>query len=86
MTFSIKTPSSFNLAAVVRSHGWIQMPPFAETAHHGLSYVIRLSSDKVLRFEANSAGDSIVISTTELISEIEQAELRQTITCACAVS
>jgi 3-methyladenine DNA glycosylase/8-oxoguanine DNA glycosylase len=80
MTFSIKTPSSFNLAAVVRSHGWIQMPPFAETAHHGLSYVIRLSSDKVLRFEANSAGDSIVISTTELISEIEQAELRQTIT------
>jgi 3-methyladenine DNA glycosylase/8-oxoguanine DNA glycosylase len=80
MTFTIKTPSSFNLQAVVRSHGWIQMPPFAETPHHGLSYVIRLSTGKVLRFEANPADGAISVSTTELISASEQAELSHAIT------
>jgi 3-methyladenine DNA glycosylase/8-oxoguanine DNA glycosylase len=80
MTFTLKTPSSFNLQAVVRSHGWIQMSPFAETPHHGLSYVIRLTTGKVLRFEANQADGTLRISTTELISESEQAELSHTIT------
>jgi 3-methyladenine DNA glycosylase/8-oxoguanine DNA glycosylase len=80
MTFTLKTPSSFNLHAVVRSHGWIQMRPFAETPHHGLSYVIRLTTGKVLRFEANPAEGALRVSTTELISESEQAELSHTIT------
>ncbi len=80
MSFTLKTPSSFNLPAVVRSHGWIQMEPFAETAHHGLSYVIRLSTGKVLRFEADLADKDIRVSTTELLSEAEQTELSQNIT------
>jgi 3-methyladenine DNA glycosylase/8-oxoguanine DNA glycosylase len=80
MTFILKTPTSFNLPAVVRSHGWIQMPPFAETQHHGLSYVIHLSTGKVLRFEANPVDNAVRVDTTEAISEIEQAELNQTIT------
>ncbi len=80
MSFTLKTPSSFNLPAVVRSHGWIQMEPFAETSHHGLSYVIRLNTGKVLRFEADLVEKNIRVSTTELLSEAEEAELSQTIT------
>jgi 3-methyladenine DNA glycosylase/8-oxoguanine DNA glycosylase len=56
------------------------MPPFAETPHHGLSYVIHLSTGKVLRFEANPVDNAVRVDTTEAISEIEQAELNQTIT------
>lgn len=79
MPFTLQSPTSFNLPAVVRSHGWIQMLPFAETANHGLSYVIRMSTGKVLRFEANSADDAIRVNTTELLTEAEQIELSQTI-------
>jgi 3-methyladenine DNA glycosylase/8-oxoguanine DNA glycosylase len=79
MTFIIDTPPSFNLPAVVRSHGWIQMTPFAETPLHGLSYAIRLSTGKVLRFEANPADEAVLVHTTELMTQSEQAELRQTI-------
>ena len=85
MSFILTTPNSFNLAAVVRSHGWIQMPPFAETAHHGLSYVIRLSGGKVLRFEADPSDGGVRVSTTELLSEPEEGELRQTITWMLSV-
>ncbi len=85
MSFTLKTPTSFNLPAVVRSHGWIQMPPFAETSLHGLSYVIRMSTGKVLRFEANPSTMDIRVSTTELLSEAEESELSQTITWMLAL-
>jgi 3-methyladenine DNA glycosylase/8-oxoguanine DNA glycosylase len=80
MPFTLQAPTSFNLPAVVRSHGWIQMPPFDETRNHGLSYVIRLSTGKVLRFETNSADNLILVNTTELLTEAEQTELGKIIT------
>jgi 3-methyladenine DNA glycosylase/8-oxoguanine DNA glycosylase len=80
MSFTLKTPIAFNLSAVVHSHGWIQMPPFAETPQQGLSYVIRLSTSKVLRFEANPADDAVRVSSTEVLTEAEQIELSRTIT------
>jgi 3-methyladenine DNA glycosylase/8-oxoguanine DNA glycosylase len=80
MTFSLKTPTSFNLPAVVRSHGWIQMPPFAETPDHGLAYAIRLSTGKVLRFEVHAVKTGLGVGTSEVLSEAEEAELKQTIT------
>jgi 3-methyladenine DNA glycosylase/8-oxoguanine DNA glycosylase len=80
MTFTLKTPNSFNLPAVLRSHGWIQMPPFAETPSHGLAYVIRLSSGKVLRFEVQAMDTKLEVSTSELITKVEEAELKRAIT------
>ena len=80
MTISLNTPSAFNLPAVVRSHGWIQMEPFAETPDHGLAYVLRLSSGKVLRFDVHATHSGLRLSSTELLSEAEQAELGQTVT------
>jgi 3-methyladenine DNA glycosylase/8-oxoguanine DNA glycosylase len=80
MTFTLIPPSTFSLPAVVRSHGWIQMSPFAETPNHGLSYVIRLSTGKVLLFEVNSHAGKLRVDSTELLTDIEQTELSHHIT------
>jgi 3-methyladenine DNA glycosylase/8-oxoguanine DNA glycosylase len=80
MPFMLKTPTSFNLPAVVRSHGWIQMTPFGETPDHGLAYVIRLSSGKVTRFEVHATDNHLRVSMTELLTEAEEAELKLTLT------
>ena len=79
MPLSLTTPTSFSLPAVVRSHGWIQMLPFAETSDHGLSYVIRLASGKVLLFEVHAIGPDLRVDTTELLTPDEEAELCSTI-------
>jgi 3-methyladenine DNA glycosylase/8-oxoguanine DNA glycosylase len=75
MTFTLTPPTAFYLPAVVRSHGWIQMSPFGETPEHGLSYIIRLTTSKVLRFEVQATGDSLRVDSTELLTEPEQSEL-----------
>ena len=80
MTFTLTPPASFSLPAVVRSHGWIQMSPFSETPDHGLSYIIRLNTGKVLRFEVHAIGDTLRVDSTELLLEPEQTELSRHIT------
>jgi 3-methyladenine DNA glycosylase/8-oxoguanine DNA glycosylase len=80
MTFTLATPSSFNLPAVIHSHGWIQMPPFAETSDHGLAYVIRLSSGKVLHFEVHTVESRLRVDTSEMLTKTEETELKQAIT------
>jgi 3-methyladenine DNA glycosylase/8-oxoguanine DNA glycosylase len=79
MTFTITTPPLFNLPAVVRSHGWIQMAPFAETTDHGLSYVIRMSTSKVTRFEVHPFGADVRVDSTEELTPAEETELTHTI-------
>jgi 3-methyladenine DNA glycosylase/8-oxoguanine DNA glycosylase len=85
LTFTLKTPNAFNLPAVVRSHGWIQMPPFAETADHGLAYTIRLTTGKVLQFEVEATEADLLISTSKRLSEAEQTELSQAISWMLAL-
>jgi 3-methyladenine DNA glycosylase/8-oxoguanine DNA glycosylase len=75
MNFTLTPPLSFNLAAVVRSHGWAQMSPFEETISHGLAYIIRLGTGKVLRFEVEAVEELLSISTTIEIDPPEQEEL-----------
>ena len=80
MNLTLPSPTSFNLAAVVRSHGWIQMPPFSETPDHGLSYVIRLSTGAILRFEVHADGENLRMDTSCQLSAEEQSELIPTVT------
>ena len=68
MTFTLIPPNSFSLPAVVRSHGWIQMSPFSETANKGLSYIIRLNTGKVLRFEVHASGSGLRVDSTEILT------------------
>jgi 3-methyladenine DNA glycosylase/8-oxoguanine DNA glycosylase len=85
MSITVKKPKDFNLPAVVRSHGWFQMPPFSETEDHGLGYVIRLSTGKVLRFEVHSLSDQLRIDSTEMLNEGEQEELTRSISWMLAL-
>jgi 3-methyladenine DNA glycosylase/8-oxoguanine DNA glycosylase len=80
MTFTLTPPTTFSLPAVVRSHGWIQMSPFSETTDHGLSYVIRLGTGKVLLFEVHANATVLRVDSTELLTETEQIELSHHIT------
>jgi len=80
MTFTLTPPSNYNLAATVRSHGWIQMTPFAETHDQGLAYIIRLSTGTVLRFEVNTCPDGLSVDTSSSLTSSETAELSRTIT------
>jgi 3-methyladenine DNA glycosylase/8-oxoguanine DNA glycosylase len=80
MTFTLISPTSFNLAAVVRSHGWIQMPPFSETPDHGLGYNIRLSTGAILHIEVHADGETLRVDTSCQLSTAEQDELSHTIT------
>jgi 3-methyladenine DNA glycosylase/8-oxoguanine DNA glycosylase len=79
MNFPLTTPVCFNLAAVVRSHGWIQMSPFEETDQHGLRYTIRLSTGKLLRFEVEADEGHLSVTTTREMSPLEQKELTATL-------
>jgi len=80
MTFTITPPTTFSLPAVVHSHGWIQMLPFGETADHGLSYIIQLTTGKVVRFEVHDIGNALRVDSTDLLIEAEQNELSDHIT------
>jgi 3-methyladenine DNA glycosylase/8-oxoguanine DNA glycosylase len=55
------------------------MLPFAETSDHGLSYVIRLASGKVLLFVLHAIGPDLRVDTTEQVTPDEEAELRSII-------
>jgi 3-methyladenine DNA glycosylase/8-oxoguanine DNA glycosylase len=79
MTFTLHAPPSFNLPAVVRSHGWIQMEPFAETSDHGLSYIIRLATGTILSFEVHALDDTLQVDTSCQLTPVEQDGLAQTI-------
>jgi 3-methyladenine DNA glycosylase/8-oxoguanine DNA glycosylase len=85
MTFTITPPSPINLAAVVRSHGWIQMAPFGETPDHGLVYTLRLSTGKVLRFEVHASGTDLLVDAGQPLNKSEQTELTQTISWMLAL-
>lgn len=80
MPFTLSTPTYFNLSAVVRSHGWIEMPPFEETPDHGLGYTVRLSTGKVLHFEVHLINSDLTVETSTVLTIPEQVELAGTIT------
>ncbi len=75
MTLTLTPPSNFNLPAVVRSHGWIQMTPFTETSEHGLGYVLRLHTGRVISFEVHTHQKNLLVETSDNLTQPEQSEL-----------
>jgi len=79
MPITLNPPTPFNLPAVVRSHGWIQMTPFAETPDQGLAYILRLSTGKVLYFEVHVHNNELLVEPDCAITKPEREELTRTI-------
>ncbi len=65
----------FDLTAVARSHGWVQLPPFAETPDGvGLTYLDHLSSGRVTLLTLRPAAGGVAIHLEEGLTEAERQE------------
>jgi 3-methyladenine DNA glycosylase/8-oxoguanine DNA glycosylase len=66
-------PSGF--LSVVKSHGWVQLAPFAfDEEASTLKYVDRLSNGRVLEYQISETADGVTVETGNL-TEAEQAEV-----------
>lgn len=65
----------FSLAAVVNSHGWIQLAPFRPAGDGGFSYAARLAQGRVLELVVAPRPDGVSVDTAEPISAGEEAEI-----------
>ena len=80
MQFTLPARPPFRFLSVVKSHGWVQMAPFAfdeETAT--LTYTDRLSNGRVLDYQITEAENGITVKT-EKLTKAEQAEVSERIT------
>lgn len=77
MELKLVAASPFSLAAVVNSHGWIQLAPFAEGEDGTFSYVTRLSSGRVLRYQAASLDGGLSVTTAQALDKEGASELAQ---------
>jgi hypothetical protein len=58
LTLSARPP--FSLSAVVRSHGWVRLAPFAEDKHSGgLTYIVQLDSGRVAELLIQENADGV---------------------------
>jgi 3-methyladenine DNA glycosylase/8-oxoguanine DNA glycosylase len=77
MRISLPTPQQFSLPAVLRSHGWIQLAPFASgDPYHDFTYVDQLANGRVVAWQVQPAPDGIQVSVGAPLSDDEAAEVR----------
>ncbi len=73
LTLSARPP--FSLSAVLRSHGWIRLAPFAQDDRtNGLSYVGQLASGRVVDIRIQEVAGGVRV---ELDGEVSQADVAQ---------
>ncbi len=74
LTLSARAP--FSLPTVVRSHGWIRLPPFAEDDHTGgFTYVRQLDSGQVVGMLVQEVPGGVSVSVDGQLSEAEGAQV-----------
>lgn len=67
MKFSLSARQPFNFLSVVNSHGWRQLAPFSwEEDTQVLSYVLHLSSGRVVELKLCDSGDGVSVETEKL--------------------
>jgi 3-methyladenine DNA glycosylase/8-oxoguanine DNA glycosylase len=65
----------FRFLSVVKSHGWVQLAPFAfDEEALTLKYVDRLSNGRVLEYQISETADGVAVETGNL-TEAERAEV-----------
>jgi 3-methyladenine DNA glycosylase/8-oxoguanine DNA glycosylase len=79
LTLSARPP--FSLSAVVRSHGWVRLAPFAEDKHSGgLTYIVQLDSGRVAELLIQENADGVRVEVEGQLSEAEGAEVARQVT------
>jgi 3-methyladenine DNA glycosylase/8-oxoguanine DNA glycosylase len=81
MLLTLPARAPFSLLAVMRSHGWLQLAPFAEDKPTGgLSYIAHLTSGKVISLLIQEAPGGVGVQVEETLTKIEQAEVASNVT------
>ena len=76
MELTLPARLPFSLPAVARSHGWIQLAPFAHDEETGaLSYVSRLASGRVVELRVGEAPGGVRVEVDAPLTAAEQAEI-----------
>jgi 3-methyladenine DNA glycosylase/8-oxoguanine DNA glycosylase len=76
MRWTLSARPPFSLSAVVGSHGWIRLAPFAEDDRTGgLTYVGQLESGRVVEMLIQEAEGGVSVEVDSPLSEAEQAEV-----------
>jgi 3-methyladenine DNA glycosylase/8-oxoguanine DNA glycosylase len=76
MTMTLRAFPPFSLSAVVRSHGWARLAPFAMTEDgRELSRVERLHSGQVVELVIQEADHGVQVEISDQLSDREIAEL-----------
>lgn len=76
MKWTLPAHQPFSLPAVVRSHGWIQLDPFAgEDDGETFAYVQELDTGRVVELRVSGAPAGVSVEVDAPLSEMEQARL-----------
>jgi 3-methyladenine DNA glycosylase/8-oxoguanine DNA glycosylase len=80
MKFNLPARKPFNFLSVVNSHGWRQLAPFSFDENTStLSYVLRLSSGRVVELKLRDATDGVTVETQKL-NNSERKEVADKVT------
>ena len=81
MEVRLPARAPFSLSAVVRSHGWIRLAPFAEDeGSGGLSYVGQFDSGRVAAMHIGESADGVRVELDGGLSEAEGAQVARQVT------
>ena len=81
MQLFLKAHPPFSLTAVALSHGWIGLAPYQfDPDTSQLSYIDRLSSNKVVELCIQQTGDSVRVDTNEELIPTERLEVKRKLT------
>jgi 3-methyladenine DNA glycosylase/8-oxoguanine DNA glycosylase len=78
--FDLPARPPFRFLSVVKSHGWVQMAPFAfEEETETLTYTDRLSNGRVLEYQISERENGVTVQTEEL-TQSEKEEVTRRVT------
>jgi 3-methyladenine DNA glycosylase/8-oxoguanine DNA glycosylase len=77
MQFFLKARQPFSLTSIIRSHGWVQLLPFATPEDHSsLDYILELNGGKVVRLSFHETSGGANLTVQEELDAAEQAEVQ----------
>jgi 3-methyladenine DNA glycosylase/8-oxoguanine DNA glycosylase len=80
MKFTLAARPPFKFLSVVNSHGWRQLAPFSyDELTNTLSYILRLSTGRVIELKFHDAIDGVTVET-EKLDKLEKKEVVHIVT------
>lgn len=81
MDFTLAVQPPFSLQSVLRSHGWIQLAPFAgEDPYQEFNYANQLDSGRTTSWRVQPVEDGLRVTVEGELSGLEEAEIGEKLT------